>query len=138
MVVRADRVLLVQRGREPDRGKWGFPGGLVELGETVAAAALRELAEETGIKAEAGPVVEMLEVITPDDSGRIRYHFILTALACHWRSGDGEAGDDAAATGWFTLDDIIGGALPCSRDVGRLARIVLATTATAMAPTKVW
>ncbi|MBI2235600.1 MAG: NUDIX domain-containing protein [Magnetospirillum sp.] len=123
IVPRDGRVLLVQRGRDPDRGKWGFPGGLIEPGETVPVAALRELAEETGVVAVAGPVVEVIDVVTPDAEGRARYHFRLTAVLCRWVSGDGAAGDDAAALGWFTPGEIAG--LPCSRNVERLARAVL-------------
>lgn len=124
MVVRDGRVLLVQRGREPDRGKWGFPGGLVEVGETAPMAALRELAEETGLLAEAGPVVEVFDVITQDDAGRVRFHFLLSAVRCHWRGGEAEAGDDAAAVGWFTPDEIA--VLPTSSNLPRLVEALMA------------
>ena len=118
MVVRDGRVLLVERGREPDRGKWGFPGGLVEVGETAQMAALRELAEETGVGAEAGRVVEVFDVITRDESGRVRFHFLLSAVRCRWRDGDGIAGDDAARVGWFTPAEIA--TLPTSSNLPRL------------------
>jgi ADP-ribose pyrophosphatase YjhB (NUDIX family) len=123
MAPRGGRARLVRRGREPDMGKWAFPGGLIELGETVAAAALRELAEETGVIAEAGRVVEVIDVVTPDELGRVRYHFLLNAVLCRWVSGEGEAGDDAAAVGWFTPDEIA--AMSCSRNVERLARMAV-------------
>lgn len=125
VVVRDGRVLMVQRAREPDRGKWGFPGGLIELGETVTAAALRELREETGLDAEAGEIIDVFDVITPDDAGRVRYHFVLNVVVCHWQSGIAVAGDDAAAVGWYSLAEIDGPALPCSGNAGRLARMVL-------------
>ena len=126
LVVRDGRVLMVQRAREPDRGKWGFPGGLIELGETVAAAALRELREETGLSAEAGGIIDVFDVITPDEDGRVRYHFVLNVVVCHWLAGEAVAADDAEAVGWYSLADIDDPALPCSRNVGRLARMVLA------------
>ena len=125
MVVRDGRVLLVQRGREPDRGKWGFPGGLVEVGETATTAALRELVEETGLLAEAGPVVEVFDVITRDESGRVRFHFLLSAVRCHWRGGEAEAGDDAAAVGWFTPAEIA--TLPTSSNLPRLVAALMAS-----------
>lgn len=125
LMVRDGRVLMVQRAREPDRGKWGFPGGLIELGETVLAAARRELHEETGISAEADRVIDVFDVITRDGDGRVRYHFVLNVVVCRWLAGDAVAADDAAAVGWYNLDEIDDPTLVCSSNVGRLARMVL-------------
>ncbi|OAN46701.1 ADP-ribose pyrophosphatase [Paramagnetospirillum marisnigri] len=125
LVTRDDRVLMVLRAKEPDKGKWGFPGGLVELGETVLAAALRELSEETGLVAEADKVVDVFDVITPDAGGRVRYHFVLNVVACRWLAGEAVAADDAADVGWFSLTEIDDPGLVCSSNVGRLARMAL-------------
>lgn len=125
LVERGGRLLMVRRAKEPDRGKWGFPGGLVEVGETLAAAALRELAEETGLAAEAGGVVDVFEVISPDSEGRIRYHYVLNVVRCHSEDGEPVAADDAEAAGWFTLAEIEGGEVPVSVNAPRLARMVL-------------
>jgi len=125
LVERDGRLLMIKRAKEPDRGKWGFPGGLVELGETVAAAALRELAEETGLTAEARGVVDVFEVISPDPQGRIRYHYVLNVVRCLCPEGEPVAADDAEAAGWFTLAEIAGGDLPVSVNAPRLARMVL-------------
>ena len=126
LVERHGRLLMVRRAKEPDRGKWGFPGGLVELGETVMAAAMRELAEETGLVAEAQGIVDVFEVISPDGEGRIRYHYVLNVVRCHCAQGDPVAADDAEAAGWFTLSEIEGGELPVSVNAPRLARMILA------------
>lgn len=125
LMVRNGRVLMVQRAKEPDLGKWGFPGGLVEIGETVLAAALRELREETGVIAEADRVLDVFDVITRDDQDRVRYHFVLNVVLCRWIGGEAVAADDAAAVGWYDLAQIDDPALPCSSNVGRLARMVL-------------
>jgi mutator protein MutT len=82
-VVLADgQVLLVRRRYEPLAGQWSLPGGAVEVGETLTAALTREIAEETGLQIEVGPVIEVLDRITHDDSGRVRYHFVLIDYAC--------------------------------------------------------
>jgi len=116
VVIRDGCALLVQRRNPPDEGRWGFPGGKVEYGEPLAAAALRELFEETGIAAEAGPVLTAFDVIGDD------HHYVLIALLCHWRAGEPRAGDDAAAAAWVDLEDLEAGGLPLSAGVDRLAR----------------
>ncbi|EPY00986.1 NUDIX hydrolase [Magnetospirillum fulvum] len=123
LLERDDTLLLVLRAHEPDQGKWGFPGGLIELGETVAEAALRELQEETGLIAKAGPVIDVFDVIDRDEAGRVRYHFVLNVVRCSWRGGEAVAGDDAAAIGWFDRADLRDGDPRFSVNVGRLARL---------------
>jgi 8-oxo-dGTP diphosphatase len=123
MVVRDGTVLLVQRAVEPDYGKWGFPGGMVEAGETVLAAAERELLEETGILAQAEREVDTFELVTRDAEGRARYHYRVGAVLCRWRAGEGKAGPDALALGWFAPRDIP--ALPTSANLARLVETIL-------------
>lgn len=124
MVTRGDRVLLVRRGKGPGFDPWGFPGGLIEVGETVTEAALRELAEETGVRAEAGPVAEIIDIIVRDDAGRVRNHYLLNAVPCRWLAGEPAAASDAIAAGWFTLAEIAG--MPCHPHLPRLAAARLA------------
>ncbi|WP_243746478.1 NUDIX hydrolase [Zavarzinia compransoris] len=116
VVIRGGCALLVRRRNPPDQGRWGFPGGKVDFGETLGAAALRELFEETGIEATAGPVITAVDVIGAD------HHYVLVAVPCHWRGGEPRAGDDAEAAAWFALDALEGGDLPLSAGVARLAR----------------
>ena len=87
VVVRGDRVLVVRRANPPMPGRWGFPGGVLELGETVAQGAMRELAEETGVEAEAGGPLTVIDTIDRDEEGRVRYHYTLVAMIGHWQSG---------------------------------------------------
>jgi 8-oxo-dGTP diphosphatase len=106
MVRRGDRFLLVRRGKPPNQGRWGFPGGVQELGETVVEAALRELAEETGVEAGSPRIFTALDAIDRDEDGRLRYHYTLIVVLFDWLSGEGEAADDAEALGWFRLEDV--------------------------------
>lgn len=101
VVVRAGEVLLVRRASPPDQGLWGFPGGRMEMGESHLDAALRELDEETGIRADAPRLITVLDFIEHDSAGRLAHHFAMISVLCRWRAGDGEAADDALEAQWF-------------------------------------
>ena len=122
VVVRGERMLLVRRSHRPDAGRWGFPGGKIEPGETVVAATLRELAEETGVAAEPVEVLTALDVIRRD--GAVLHHYVLIAVLCRWSGGEGAAASDAEEIGWFDLAALSG--LEKSADVERVAALALA------------
>ncbi len=90
VVRRGARILLAQRSVPPGIGKWGFPGGMLELGETVHEGAARELREETGIIAEPMATLTVLDSIRRDEAGRVKVHFALAAVLMEWRAGEGE------------------------------------------------
>ncbi len=100
--LRGDEVLLIRRGRPPRLGEWSLPGGRVEPGETVRDAALRELREETGVEAELGPLVDVVDGLFPED-GR---HYVLIDFAARWTAGEPVAGDDAAEARFWPVKDI--------------------------------
>lgn len=112
VVMRGDRVLVVRRANPPLPGRWGFPGGVLELGETVAQGAMRELEEETGVKAEAAGPLTVIDTIDRDNEGRVRYHYTLVAVIGTWQAGEGVAGDDADEVAWLTRDEIVERGLP--------------------------
>jgi 8-oxo-dGTP diphosphatase len=112
VVLRGDRALVVRRSHPPMQGRWGFPGGVLELGETVAQAAVRELLEETGVIAEPAGTLTVLDSIQREDAGRVRYHYTLVAVRGIWRSGEGVAGDDADEVAWLSRADILDRDLP--------------------------
>ncbi len=122
VVRREGEVLLVRRINPPGAGLWGFPGGRIEAGETLAEAALRELREETGVSARAGAVIDALDVLDRDAGGRLRHHFILVAIACDWLAGEPLAADDASDAAWFRVADLDPDDPGFSRDVSALAR----------------
>ena len=112
VVLRGDKALIVQRAQQPNAGRWGFPGGVLELGETVAEGAMRELYEETGIVADPAGILDVHDAITRDAEGRVQFHYLLIAVRGLWQSGEGEPADDAAACAWVTRDDIVAGKYP--------------------------
>jgi 8-oxo-dGTP diphosphatase len=100
-----DRVLLVQRGAPPARGKWSFPGGLVDAGEGLRRACQRELREETGLEAELQDLAVVVERIIPDERGEVEYHYVIVDF---WdiSAGEPEASSDASAVRWVPVDEV--------------------------------
>ena len=106
IVAKDGRVLLVRRGQPPSEGLWAIPGGRVELGETLQAAAEREIEEETGLTISAGDPVHTFDVILRDEAGRIRFHYVIVDLLAVYMSGVLQPGDDARDARWVTQDEL--------------------------------
>lgn len=102
--LRGDEVLLIRRGKAPRKGEWSLPGGRIEWGETAAAAALRELEEETGVTADLLGLVDVVDGFFAHREGdEVSRHFVLVDYAARWRSGTPQAGDDATDARFFPL-----------------------------------
>ncbi len=129
VVAREEAVLLVRRANPPDQGRWGFPGGKIERGETLAQAAQRELFEETGVRAQASGVLTALDAFGRDDDGTLRQHYVLIAVLCRWIGGEPVAADDALDAAWFEVADLSDDDPAFSRDVARVARQAIAAGA---------
>ncbi len=100
VVIHEGRILMVERAKAPSRGLWSVPGGSVELGESLAEAAEREVFEETGIRVEAGAIVHTFDSVVRDDSGRVRFHYVIVDLQARYLEGEPRAGCDASAAEW--------------------------------------
>lgn len=99
VVVDQGRVLLVRRGREPLKGHWSLPGGMLELGESLEAGVIREIQEETGLTVEPLQLIELLDRIHRDGE-RIRFHYIIADYLCRVVRGELKADSDADAVRW--------------------------------------
>jgi 8-oxo-dGTP diphosphatase len=93
------RILLVQRATEPARGQWSLPGGLIELGEPLERAIVREVEEETGLIVEPVGLIELLDRIYREGE-RVRYHYVIADFLCRVTGGELRAGSDAAQARW--------------------------------------
>ena len=99
VVVDQGRVMLVRRIHEPLKGHWSLPGGLVELGEGLLNAVIREVSEETGLVVEPVELIELLDRVHRE-ADRIRYHYVIADYLCRVKGGKLLAASDADAVRW--------------------------------------
>ena len=133
LVRRGDSVLLVRRGKAPLRDIWAFPGGLVEFGESLTAAAAREVLEETGVTVTIDGPIDHAEIVMRNEAGAPERHYVLVVFAGTWRAGEPVAGDDAAEARWVDSTDLPG--FQKTPDTDRiLARIMGSATLAGAAP----
>jgi ADP-ribose pyrophosphatase YjhB (NUDIX family) len=128
IVFRGESVLLIRRGREPALGQWSIPGGVVDLGETLQTAVVREVLEETQIEVEPLILVKVLDRIFRDREGRVTYHYVLVDFLCRPLGGDLRPGSDALEARFVPVAEL--GALnviPATRDVIHQAEGLLKT-----------
>jgi 8-oxo-dGTP diphosphatase len=98
------RVVLVKRAHPPIQGQWSIPGGVLEVGELVHEAAVREAREETGLIVEPGDLLGVYDRVLRDTEKRVQYHYVLIDFLCRVVGGELRAGSDAAEVRWFTRE----------------------------------
>jgi 8-oxo-dGTP diphosphatase len=108
VIIRGGRILLVRRAREPGRGLFSLPGGVVEAGETLAEAVSREVHEETGLTVAPVRLAGHREAIVRDAAGRVERHFVILAFACRYVAGEAGPSDEVAEAHWVTPDEVAG------------------------------
>jgi 8-oxo-dGTP diphosphatase len=124
VIIREDnRIVLIRRGQEPAKGYWTFPGGAVELGESLHDAARREALEETGLSVEVGDVAAVIDNVARDAAGRVRYHYVIVDYFARPVGGLLQSATDVSDARWFCLADLDG--LEMTEKAGELARELL-------------
>ena len=106
VIIDDDRVLLVKRAHEPLKGEWSLPGGAVEVGESLEAALVREVREETCLDVAVGPLVEVLDRIGRDANDRVEYHFVIVDYLCRANTDRVVHGSDADDVRWASAEEL--------------------------------
>lgn len=107
-IFREGRVLLARRGAATMNGLWSLPGGRVEAGETLEAAARREAMEEVGVDCAILGLSGALDIIRHDEAGTVTTHFVVVSYAGRWVAGEPSTGPEASEVGWFAPDALPG------------------------------
>jgi len=105
VIVCNGKILLEKRKKEPGKGKWSIPGGLVELGESLEQTVIREVHEETCLKVEKPELIDVVENINIDENSRVKYHFVMIDYFVKLKGGKLKPADDASELTWVTLKE---------------------------------
>jgi 8-oxo-dGTP diphosphatase len=132
IIIDQERVMLVKRGHEPLAGSWSIPGGVLEIGETLRQAAVREALEETGLTVEVGELLGVFDRILPDADGRTRYHYVLIDFLCRRLAGEPHGAGDAAEARWFTRGEL--GELSLAEDTAEVIKLGFERSASESGP----
>jgi 8-oxo-dGTP diphosphatase len=108
VIIDGPRVLLVKRAHPPLKDRWSIPGGVLEVGELVREAAVREVREETGLVVEPLELLGVYDRVLRNPEQRVQYHYVLIDFLCRRVAGDLAASSDAADVRWFTREELPG------------------------------
>jgi 8-oxo-dGTP diphosphatase len=106
VIIKEGEIALIKRGNEPSKGKWTIPGGLVELGENLEAAVIRETKEEVCLDVENARLIDVVDNIDLDEQGKVKYHYVIIDYLVHVKSGNIKAASDAEELRWVPFDDV--------------------------------
>ena len=106
IIIEDSRVVLVKRAHPPLQAEWSIPGGVLEVGELVREAAIREAREETGLTVEPGELLGVYDRVLRNADKRVQYHYVLIDFLCRRIAGDLAAATDAAEVRWFSREEL--------------------------------
>ena len=106
IILNEGKILLEKRKNAPGKGKWTVPGGLVELGERIEQAVIREVKEETGLDVYEPRLVDIVDHISLDEKGAVKYHFVIIDYLVTVKCGKPKAASDAEALKWVPFNEV--------------------------------
>ena len=106
VIIQNGKIALIKRGNEPSRGKWTIPGGLVELGESLEAAVVRETKEETCLDIENPTLIDVVDNVDLDEHGKVKYHYVIIDYLVHVKVGTIQAASDAEELRMVPFDEV--------------------------------
>ena len=106
VIINQGKIVLIKRGNEPSKGKWTIPGGLVELGESLEAAVIRETKEEVCLDVENPCLIGVVDNVDLDEQGKVKYHYVIIDYLVHVKAGAIKAASDAAELRWVPFNEV--------------------------------
>ena len=106
VIINQGKIALIKRGNEPSKGKWTIPGGLVELGESLETAVIRETKEEVCLDVENPCLIGVVDNVDLDEQGKIKYHYVIIDYLVHVTGGTIKAASDAAELRWVPFNEV--------------------------------
>ncbi len=106
VIIQDGKIVLIKRGNEPSKGKWTIPGGLVELGESLEAAVIRETEEEVCLQVDNPSLIGVVDNVDLDEHGKVKYHYVIIDYLVQVIAGNIQAASDAAELRWVPFDEV--------------------------------
>jgi len=106
VIIKEGEIALIKRGNEPSKGKWTIPGGLVELGENLETAVIRETKEEVCLDVDNVQLIDVVDNIDLDKHGKVKYHYVIIEFLVHVKSGNIQAASDAEELRWVPFVEV--------------------------------
>jgi 8-oxo-dGTP diphosphatase len=128
-IMRDGKILVVRRARPPANGLYTLPGGVVEIGETLIEAVVREVREETALEIEPVALAGFRETIVRDADSRVERHFIILCFASRWRAGDPVLNEELSEARWLDPAELAG--LPTTPGLAEIVAAAFARLAAA-------
>jgi len=106
IIIKDGKIVLIKRGNEPSKGKWTIPGGLVELGESLEAAVIRETEEEVCLDVDKPSLIGVVDNVDLDEQGKVKYHYVIIEYLVQVIGGTIQAASDAEELRWVPFDEV--------------------------------